>query len=128
MMTRNRANGEGTVYPRKNKAGKITSYRGAYIGPDGKRRYVSAKSKEDARRKLRAARADTDRGLLFDAENLKVGEYLDSWLADSVRDTVRQRTFERYESIVRVHIKPALGRVKLGALPPTTFAASIARS
>jgi integrase len=47
-----------------------------------------------------------------------VGEYLDSWLTDSVRDTVRQRTFERYESIVRVHIKPALGRVKLGALTP----------
>jgi hypothetical protein len=35
-----------------------------------------------------------------------------------VRGTVRQRTFERYESIVRVHIKPALGRVKLGALTP----------
>jgi len=115
---KSRANGDGDVFPRKNKDGKIISYRGAYVGPDGKRRYVSAKSKEDARRKLRAARADSDRGLLFDAENLKVGEYLDSWLTDSVRDTVRQRTFERYESIVRVHIKPSLGRVKLGALTP----------
>jgi integrase len=115
---KSRANGDGDVFPRKNKDGKIISYRGAYVGPDGKRRYVSAKSKEDARRKLRAARADSDRGLLFDAENLKVGEYLDSWLTDSVRDTVRQRTFERYESIVRVHIKPALGRVKLKALTP----------
>ncbi len=116
--TKSRANGDGDVFPRKNKDGKIVGYRGAYVGPDGKRRYVSGKSKEDARRKLRAARADSDRRLLFDAENLKVGEYLDSWLTDSVRDTVRQRTFERYESIVRVHIKPALGRVKLGALTP----------
>jgi integrase len=49
---------------------------------------------------------------------LKVGEYLDRWLADSIRDTVRQRTYERYESIVRVHIKPAIGRVKLKALTP----------
>ncbi len=32
--------------------------------------------------------------------------------------TVRQRTFERYEQIVRVHIKPAVGRVKLKALSP----------
>ena len=47
-----------------------------------------------------------------------MGEYLDSWLADSVRVTVRQRTFERYESIVRVHIKPSLERVKLEALTP----------
>jgi integrase len=49
---------------------------------------------------------------------LKVGEYLDRWLSDSVRDTVRQRTFERYESIVRVHIKPTFGRVKVKALTP----------
>jgi integrase len=113
-----RANGDGDVWPRKNKEGKITSYRGAYFGPDGKRRYVSGKTKEEARARKRQAQADADRGLVFDAENLKVGEYLDRWLTDSVRDTVRQRTFERYESIVRVHIKPALGRVKLKALTP----------
>jgi integrase len=35
-----------------------------------------------------------------------------------VKDTVRQRTYERYESIVRVHIKPAIGRLKLKALTP----------
>jgi integrase len=33
-----------------------------------------------------------------------------------VRDTVRQRTYERYEQMVRVHIKPTLGCVKLRAL------------
>jgi integrase len=113
-----RGNGDGDVWPRRNKQGKITSYRGAYVGPDGKRRYVSGKTKEDARNKKRQAQADADRGLVFDAENLKVGEYLDRWLSDSVRDTVRQRTFERYESIVRVHIKPTFGRVKVKALTP----------
>jgi integrase len=106
-----RANGDRDIWPRKNRKGEITSYRGAYFGPDGKRRYVSGKTKEETRNKLRTARADADRGLVFDSENLKVGECLDSWLADSVRDTVRQRTYERYESIVRVHIKPALGRI-----------------
>ena len=116
--TKSRANGDGDVWPRKNKEGKITSYRGAYVGPDGKRRYVSGKTKEEARRKKREAEADADRGLVFDAANLKVGEYLDRWLSDSVRDTVRQRTYERYESIVRVHIKPAFGRMKLKALTP----------
>jgi len=63
--------------------------RGTYVGPDGRRRYISHKNKEDARRKLRAWRADSDRGFLFDAEDLKLGEYLDSWLTDSVKDTVR---------------------------------------
>ena len=116
--TKGRANGDGDVFPRKNEAGKITSYRGAYVGPDGKRRYVSGKTKEDARRSLRKARGDAERGLVFDADNLKVGEYLDRWLSDSVSDTVKATTFERYEQITRLHLKPALGRVKLKALTP----------
>jgi integrase len=116
--SKSRANGDGDVFPRKNKAGKITSYRGAYVGPDGKRRYVSGKTKEEARKKLRQARGDAERGLVFDTDNLKVGEYLDRWLSDSVRDTVKATTFERYEQIARLHLKPALGTVKLNALTP----------
>jgi integrase len=115
---RGRGNGDGDVYPRKNKEGKVTSYRGAYVGPDGKRRYVSGRTKEGARKALREARSNSDVGLVFDAGALTVGAYLDRWLVDSVRDTVRQRTYERYESIVRVHIKPSIGRVKLKALTP----------
>jgi integrase len=111
-----RGNGAGTVYPRKNKQGKVVGYLGAHHGPDGKRRYVSAKKKGECERKLRQAMTDADRGLIFDRPDLKLGEYLDRWLSDSVKDTVRQRTWERYESIVRVHIKPAFGRVKLKAL------------
>jgi integrase len=116
--TKGRANGDGDVFPRKNKDGKVTSYRGAYFGPDGKRRYVSGKTKEEARKALREARSNADAGLVFDAGKLMVGEYLDRWLADSVKHTVRQRTYERYESIARVHVKPAVGRVKLKALTP----------
>src|SRR4029450_932354 len=107
---KSRANGDGDVFPRKNKAGKITSFRRAYVGPDGKRRYVSGRTKKEGRRALREARANTDEGLLFDADSLKVGEYLDRWLADSVSDTVKATTFERYEQITRLHLKPALGR------------------
>jgi integrase len=33
-------------------------------------------------------------------------------------DTVKATTFERYEQITRLHLKPALGRVKLKALTP----------
>jgi integrase len=39
-------------------------------------------------------------------------------LADSVSDTVKATTFERYEQITRLHLKPALGRLKLKALTP----------
>jgi integrase len=39
---KSKGNGQGSVYPRKNKEGEIVGYLGAYYGPDGKRRYVSA--------------------------------------------------------------------------------------
>ena len=91
--TKQSGNGTGTVYPRRNKEGKVTGYRGSYFTADGRRRYVSAKTKTEARRVLRQAMADADRGLIFDADRLKVGEYLDRWLADSVSDTVKATTF-----------------------------------
>jgi len=31
------ANGDGDVFPRKNRKGRIISYRGAYVSPDEKR-------------------------------------------------------------------------------------------
>ena len=113
-----RGNGAGTVYPRKNKDDKVIGYRGSYI-VNGKRYYVSAKTKTETEQKLRQAMTDADRGLTFDAGSLALGDYLHRWLNDSVRDTVRNTTFERYEQIVRMHIKPALGRVKLKNLTST---------
>ena len=44
--------------------------------------------------------------------------YLDRWLEDSVKDTVRLTTYQGYERIVRLHIKPTLGRIKLENLTP----------
>ncbi len=61
--------------------------------------------------------ADRDGGFfVFDAGTLTVGEYLERWHLDSVRDTVRQRTYEGYTHVVERHIVPSLGRVKLKVL------------
>ena len=62
--------------------------------------------------------ADADRGLIFDAHNLMMEEYVDHWLLGSVSDTVKTTSFERYEQIIRLHLKPTLGRVKLNTLTP----------
>ncbi len=115
---RDRGNGDGDVWPRKNKEGKVTSYQGSFIGPDGKRHYVSGKNKEEARTKLRRARSDVDRGVFFADPKLRVADYLDQWLNDSVRGNVEPVTHESYARLVRVHISPALGNVKLAKLTP----------
>jgi integrase len=116
--TKSRANGDGDVFPRKNKAGKVTSYRGAYVGPDGKRRYVSGKNKEEARKALREARSGADQDLDLDAGRLTVTEYFDRWLRDSVRGSVRRSTYESYRRQAKRYITPAVGRVGLKALTP----------
>src|SRR5829696_6262603 len=107
--TKSRANGDGDVFPRKNKAGEITSYRGAYVGPDGKRRYVSGKNKTEAREALAAARADAAGGVVLDAGKLTVAEYLKRWLSDCLSPLVSSGKMEhssyiRYEGNVENHI------------------------
>jgi integrase len=109
-----RGNGEGSITRRKD---------GLYMGrytvqtPSGtKRKALYGKTRQEVAEKLTRAMADRDGGLVFDADNLKVGDYLERWLADSVLDTVRPTT--RYEQIVRIHIRPALGAVKLKNLAP----------
>jgi integrase len=62
--------------------------------------------------------SNRDNGYTFDSQNLTLAEYLDSWLKNSVHDTVRVTTFQGYERIVRLHIKPTLEKVKLDRLTP----------
>lgn len=87
--------------------------------PDGpKRKTIYGKGYREVENALAKARGDAARGLIFDAGSLTVGEWLDRWLRDAVADTVRPVTFDKYEQMVRNHVKPSLGRLKLSALAP----------
>jgi integrase len=106
-----RGNGEGSISRRKD---GLYMARYTIQTPTGtKRKTIYGKEREEVADKLIEALSNRNKGLVFDADNLKLGEYLGRWLTDSVRDTVRPTTFERYEQVVRVHIRPALGKVKL---------------
>jgi integrase len=115
-VAKKRGNNEGSITLRKD--GRWMA-RPTIHTPDGiKRPSIYGKTREEARQQLAKIIAERDSGLVFDAKNLTVGEYLDRWLRDSVRDTVRPSTYERQEQLVRLHIKPALGRLKLKSLTP----------
>ena len=47
-----------------------------------------------------------------------MGDYIQGWLYDSVRDSVRLNTWERYEQICRQHLTPEIGDTKLHKLNP----------
>ena len=80
---------------------------------------MSGKTRAEASRKLTEAMADRDDGLLYDAGKLTIGEYMDRWLADSVKGTVKETTYANYTYITHKHIHPALGYVKLKTLTPS---------
>jgi len=115
-VSKKRGNGEGSITKRDDGRWMARYTVRTIKGPQ--RRTVYGRTRAEASAKLAKAMADRDGGLIFDAGSLTVGDYLDRWLSNSVKDTVRERTYERYEEILRLHVKPALGRLKLKALTP----------
>jgi integrase len=94
-MTKRRSKGEGTIYQRKD-----TRWVGMYTVDtlEGtKRRAVYGKTKKEVRVKLTEAIANRDKGLVFDAGNLSVGEYLDRWL-EAIQSTVGERASQEYRA------------------------------
>src|ERR671916_1667792 len=94
-------------------------FQGMYTAhtPDGpKRRYIYGRKYKDVERKLAEAMGDAARGIVVDDKNLTVSEYLDRFLEDVQRGSVRESTYSRDKYLVTNHVKPALGRVKLKTL------------
>ena len=116
MGTRKRVSGEGTY--KKRKDGRWEAQYTIHTLSGTKRKSVYGRTKQEVAEKLRKAIAERDDGLAFDAENLTLAEYLKRWLEGSVQGSVAKSTFERYEQLSRVHIVPALGKVKLKKLTP----------
>jgi len=111
-----RGNGEGSIGRRKDGLYMARYTVQTATGP--KRKALYGKTRQEVAAKLSKALADRESGLTFDADNVTVAEYLARWLSDSVRGTVRVSTFERHEQIIRAHLVPAFGRMKLKTLTP----------
>ncbi len=108
-----RANGEGSISKRKD-----GRWEGRYSvdTPLGqKRRTVYGKTRGEVAKKL--AGVPKEETVSIDPK-LILKDYLQRWLRDSVKDSVRPSTFSRYESLVRLHINPGLGGTRLLKLTP----------
>ena len=105
-MTKKRANGQGSVYRRKD--GRVV---GEWEDGEGRARYVTSKTKTKAEMKavVRKKLEDRDNGIAHDSGNLTVADYLGLWL-ESTEDTVGLRTYQRSEETARLHIAPILAR------------------
>ncbi len=111
-----RGNGEGTITRRKDGRWEARYYVQTVSG--AKRKVLYGKTRAEARDKLAKALSDRIDGIVYDDENMTLGEYLEVWLKGSVFGSVRQSTYDRDTNLVNNHIKPVLGGLKLKKLNP----------
>jgi integrase len=109
-----RGNGEGTISRRKDGRWEGRYYVPTEDGP--KRKVIYGKTRAEVSEKLTKALSDRANGIVYDNENITIGEYLDVWLKRSVYGSVRQSTYDRDTNLVNNHIKPVLGSLKLKKL------------
>ena len=115
-MTR-RANGEGSIVQLSD-----GTWRAAYRldGADGRpqRKYLRARTQKEVREKLHEAQRQLAQGVVADG-TMTVGKWLDHWLKTVIDGRVgSDNTRANYEQIVRVHLVPQLGKIRLDKLTP----------
>lgn len=107
-----RANGEGSI--RKRPDGR---WEARISLPNGKRKAFYGKTRTEAYRKLTEALKARQDALPIPLERQTVEKYLKEWL-QSVKPSLRPRTWDRYEQYVRLHAVPHLGHLPLARLFP----------
>lgn len=97
-------------------------YTAGYDPGTGKQiqRSITGKTQKEVAQKLKAATAAIDEGSYQAPAKMKLGQWLDIWEAEYL-GAVKPRTADSYKSIIRNHIKPSLGAVRLDALEPHTL-------
>jgi hypothetical protein len=109
---RRRGHNEGAIYQR--------SSDGRWVGTlslsNGKRKSFYGETRKEAADKMCQAQRDQENGLDLSATTLTVATYLERWLRDAVRDSVKAKTYIDYESICRVRVVPRIGTRKLAKL------------
>jgi len=74
-------------------------------------------TKRDAERELAELLHKANQGDFVEPSKMTFGNWLDHWLEIAIKPPARRlRTYESYESIIRVHLKPSLGKMRLQEL------------
>lgn len=113
MSAGRRGNGEGTIVKRAD-----GRWAAAIIFDGYQRKWIYGKTRRDVSDRLRKIRSDVAEGQPVMNERLTMAEYLNRWLYEVAKQRTRPMTWRGYEHLVRLHILPTLGRVRLAKLTP----------
>ena len=120
MAQKKNAKGTGTIRKKiVTRNGKPYTYWEARIttGRDpgtGKQiqRSFTGKTQAEVRRKLQEAAVAVNQGTYTTPSKMTLGEWLDVWAADYL-GAAKPSTVRNYQGVIRLHIKPALGAIRL---------------
>ena len=112
-----RGNGEGNIRRRKDGRWEARMTVG-YQGDKAQIKSLYGKTRQEVQQKLSKLQTDLQQGIAPTDDRQTVGQFLDRWLKVSVKGGVRSSTYVSYEGHVRLHIKPALGKIRLSKLTP----------
>ena len=104
------ANGMGSIRQRSD-----GRWEARYTTPDGRQRSVYGKTQAEVSLKLRGVQHDLDSGHWLEPSKMTVSEWLVVWLRDYQTHT-SPRTVKTYADLVRLHINPVIGDIKLTRL------------
>jgi len=110
---RRRANNEGTIF--QDKQGRWTA---DITLPDGTRKRKRGKTQKEVKDWLLAQRDAARDGLVVTDDKVTLGEFLDRYMRDVAEHTLRPKTIEAYRYLIRMHIQPELGKIRLSQLRP----------
>src|SRR4051812_46306806 len=75
-------------------------------------------TRKQAEARLTELLREIDRGEFINSSKLTLGEWLQTWLVENAKSSVRPSTYTAYCRIVRQHLTPILGSTLLQALRP----------
>ena len=115
-MPKTRRNGEGSIRQRSKNCWEVCISGGIdFATGESKRIYRTASSEDKAVRLVHQLgfQYGTNQGKFT---NMTLGEWLDLWLAVYMRHSLKQSTYNSYDSYAKNHFKPALGNIRLSDL------------
>lgn len=115
---RGRGAGEGSIYQRDSDGLWVASVSLGYKDGKRNRKTIYGKTRREVSEKLKVVLREAQQGLPVKTERQTVGQFLERWLEDVVRPSVRPRTYQSYRQLVRLYIDPSLGRHQLTKLEP----------
>jgi integrase len=118
MPRARRGRGEGSIYQREDGTWCAT-YSAGYAA-DGKRvrKTIFGATKDEVAKKLAKVQASRMDGTFIEPSRTRLSTFLERWVEDAARPTIRETTYVSYKGIIKNHIDPRIGGTSLALLSP----------